>query len=142
MQPIAANDQLAAWFAETFATTWNDRDGPAYGDAYWPEAELVDPTGSIWVGREAIAGMHVDLWNGPARETRVTASVRRTRALSESLAVVDLDVEVTGFSPAPPGALSDPDGIVRTRLKHVIEMRQSEWKIIASQNTFVAAPGG
>lgn len=142
MQTDPAIDEVAAAFADTFAATWNDQDGPAYGAAYWPDAELVDPTGSVWAGREAIAGVHVDLWNGPARDTRVTASVRRARALSSTLAVVDLDVEVTGFSPAPPGAVCGPDGIVRTRLKHVIEKRESEWKIIASQNTFVAAPGG
>ena len=142
MQSDPAIDQVATAFADTFATTWNNRDGPGYGEAYWADAELVDPTGSVWTGREAISGMHVDLWNGPARDTRVTASVRRTRALSSTLAVVDLDVEVAGFSPAPPGAMCGLDGTVRTRLKHVIEKRESQWKIIASQNTFVAAPGG
>jgi hypothetical protein len=85
--------------------------------------------------------MHVDLWKGPARDTRVIVSVRRTKPLSPTLAVVDLDVEVTGFSPAPLGATCGLDGIVRTHLKHVIEKRETEWKIIASQNTFVAAIG-
>ena len=135
------SEPIATMFAERFATTWNGRDGSGYGEAYWPDAELVDPTGTIWTGRKAIADMHVDLWNGPARDTRVIASVRRTKSLSTTLAVVDLDVEVTGFSPAPPGATCGSDGVVRTRLNHVIEKRETEWKIIASQNTFVAAIG-
>ena len=132
-------DPIARHFAETFATAWNGKDGPAYGDAYWPDAELVDPTGTIWQGREAIAEMHVALWDGPARDTNVTASVRSVRRLSETLSVIDLDVVVTGFSPAPPGAMSDASGEVQTRLKHVIERRGDDWKIVASQNTFVAA---
>jgi hypothetical protein len=28
--------------------------------------------------------------------------------------------------------------VVRTRLKHVVEKRHGEWKIITSQNTFVS----
>ena len=54
--------------------------------------------------------------------------------------VVDLAVAVSGFSPAPPGAAPGPDGKVQTRLKHVVEKRGPEWKIIASQNTFVSGP--
>lgn len=132
-------DEVAQTFANTFATTWNEKDGLAYGEAYWPDAELVDPTGTIWQGREAIADMHVALWSGPARGTTVSAFVRSIRSLSPTLAVVDLNVAVTGFSPAPPGAVADANGEVRTRLKHVIEQRGDEWKIVASQNTFVAA---
>ena len=132
-------EELAQAFADTFATTWNGKDGTAYGEAYWPDAELVDPTGTVWQGREAIAGMHVALWSGPARGTTVNASVRSVRSLSPALAVVDLNVAVTGFSPAPPGAVADAKGEVQTRLKHVIEQRGADWKIVASQNTFVAA---
>ena len=132
-------DRIAEQFAHTFAATWNGKDGPGYGEAYWPDAELVDPTGTIWQGRDAITDMHVALWNGPAQDTTVTASVRSVRPLSPTLSVVDLDVVVTGFSPPPPGAMTDANGAVRTRLKHVIEQRGKEWKIIASQNTFVAA---
>ena len=130
---------IAQTFADTFATTWNSKDGQAYGEAYWPDAELVDPTGTVWNGREAISDMHVALWNGPAHETTVTPSVRTDRSLGTSIAVVDLDVQVTGFSPPPPGAIADPGGAVHTRLKHVIEKRGEIWKIVASQNTFVAA---
>jgi uncharacterized protein (TIGR02246 family) len=130
-------DRIAQDFADTFATTWNSKDGIAYGEAYWPDAELVDPTGTIWNGREAIADMHVNLWLGPAQDTMVAASVRRVRLLGPTLAVIDLDVRVTGFSPPPPGASADANGAVQTRLKHVIEKRGAVWGIVASQNTFV-----
>lgn len=125
----------AAKLATAFATTWNLRDGAAYGDAYWPDAELVDPSGQVWNGRVAIIQTHVDLWAGPAKGTHMTARVRRVRALGPSLFVVDIDTAATGFSPPPPGA---PDGVVHTRLKHVVEKRHGKWKIIASQNTFVS----
>lgn len=126
---------VAARLAKTFADTWNLRDGRAYGDAYWPDAELVDPSGQVWSGREAIIQTHLELWAGRAKATHMTAQVRRVRALSPSLFVVDIDTSATGFSPPPPGA---PNGIVRTRLKHVVERRNGDWKIVSSQNTFVS----
>ncbi|MEO8455870.1 MAG: SgcJ/EcaC family oxidoreductase [Sphingomicrobium sp.] len=125
--------------ARTFTETWNTQDGPAYGEAYWPDAELVDPTGQVWDGRDAIARMHVDLWKGPAHTTQVSARVRRIRPIGTDAMVLDLDVDVTGFSPPPPGAAVEPAGTVKAHLKHVVEKRAGDWKIAASQNTFVAA---
>jgi len=124
--------------AQTFMATWNRQDGAAYGNAYWDDAELVDPTGRIWDGRDAIANMHVELWRGPASESYVESRVRRVRPLNSKLMVVDLNVVVTGFS--LPGAALNAEGQIKARLKHVVEQRGDEWKIVASQNTLVAGP--
>lgn len=136
--PLAEMRSAAEQLARTFTDTWNGQNGEAYGEAYWPDAELVDPTGQVWDGRDAIAAMHVHLWNGPARNTQVLATVRRVRPIGSEAMVVDLDVDVAGFSPAPPGAAVHADGTVKAHLKHVVERRAGEWKIAASQNTFVA----
>ena len=137
--PLTEMRSAAEQLARTFSDTWNSQSGEAYGDAYWPDAELVDPTGQIWDGRDAIAAMHVQLWSGPARNTQVFATVRRVRPVGTEAMVVDLDVDVAGFSPAPPGAAIHADGRVKTHLKHVVEKRAGDWKIVASQNTFIAA---
>ena len=139
VMPLTEMRAAAEQLAQTFTATWNGQDGPAYGEAYWPDAELVDPTGQVWDGRAAIAAMHVHLWSGPARDTEVEAKVRRIRPLGTDAMVVDLDVDVAGFNPAPPGAAVHADGKVKAHLKHVVENRAGEWKISASQNTFVAA---
>jgi uncharacterized protein (TIGR02246 family) len=131
----AAAEQLAA----AFATTWTAKDGPGYGLAYWPDAELVDPSGAIWDGREAIAQTHVDLWKATG-DTKATATVRRVRPLSPTLMVVDITAVITGFPAPPPGGSADAEGRVYSNLKHVVEMRGGEWKISASQNTFIPPP--
>lgn len=137
--PLTEMRTAAEQLARTFTDTWNGQDGEAYGEAYWPDAELVDPTGQVWDGRDAIAAMHVHLWNGPARNTQVFARVRRVRPIGTGAMVVDLDVDVAGFSPLPPGTAVFEDGKVKAHLKHVVEKRGGDWKITASQNTFVAA---
>ena len=131
--------QAANKLASVFADTWNRRDGRGYGEAYWPDAELVDPSGQVWNGRTAIVQTHIDLWKGPARASHMVAFVRRVRTLGPSLFIVDIDTSATGFSPPPPGA---PSGVVRTHLKHVVEKRLGQWKVLSSQNTFItpAAP--
>lgn len=60
-KPTPEMNEAADSLARTFADTWNRQDGPGYGAAYWPDAELVDPTGAIWDGQTAIAQMHVSL---------------------------------------------------------------------------------
>jgi len=136
--PLGEMRSAAEQLARTFTDSWNSKNGAAYGEAYWPDAELVDPTGQLWDSRDAIATMHVHLWNGPARNTQVSATVRRVRPMGTEAMVVDLDVDVGGFSPAPPGAAVHADGKVKTHLKHIVEKRAGDWKIAASQNTFVA----
>ncbi len=136
----ASSEMMAAAesLAQTFMDTWNRQDGAAYGNAYWDDAELVDPTGKIWDGRAAIANMHVELWRGPASGSHVESRVRRVRPLNSKVMVVDLDVVVAGFS--LPGAAINAKGQIVARLKHVVEQRGDEWKIVASQNTLVAGP--
>ena len=74
----AASDAMVARFVES----WNKVDGAAYGENYWPEAELVDPSGKIWVGRAAIAGTHVDLWSTIFKGSTIDGSVRRIQRLA------------------------------------------------------------
>lgn len=136
--PLAEMTTAAEQLARIFTDSWNDHNGGAYGEAYWPDAELVDPTGQVWEGRDAIAAMHVHLWHGPGRDTQVVARVRRVRPIGTEAMVVDLDVDVAGFSPPPPGAAVHANGKVKANLKHVVEKRAGDWKIAASQNTFVA----
>lgn len=112
---------------------------PAYGEAYWPDAELVDPSGRISNGRAAIVQTHIDLWQR-GKSTARTA-VRRVRGLSADLMVVDIVTTVRGFAQLPPGARADGEGCVWSNLKHVAERRGGDWRIVASQNTFTAPPG-
>ena len=52
---------------QRFVDSWNRADGAAYGENYWPDAELVDPSGLISRGQAAIVQEHADLWGGILR---------------------------------------------------------------------------
>lgn len=132
---------VAADSLRVFVEAWNraasgDTLAPSlYGTLYWPDAELVDPSGLIWEGQAAIVQMHVDLWKGPFQQSQVQGAVRRVRSLSPDLMIADFDLELALAGPAPvrqPGS----DGRVRAHLKHVMQRRNGAWKVVAAQNTF------
>ena len=124
-----------------FVESWNkgakgDSQGPqSYGTLYWPDAELVDPSGNIWGSQTAIVQMHADLWNTAFKASEVKGVVRRARQLSPTLMIADFDLDLKVAGPLPP-TIPSTNGIVKTHLKHVMEKRAGEWKVIAAQNTF------
>jgi uncharacterized protein (TIGR02246 family) len=142
-QAVAAETEFQAAarkLAAKFASTWTAADGPGYGEAYWPDAELVDPAGDLSDGRAAIIQTHVNLWK--RGRSRASTTVRRVRPLTPRLMVVDITATICGFAQYPPGARPDKKGCVWSNLKHVAEKRGADWKILASQNTFTAPPKG
>jgi uncharacterized protein (TIGR02246 family) len=130
-----------------FIQSWNraaagDVQAPArYGDLYWPDAELVDPSGRIWTGQPAIQQMHVDLWHTAFKGSSVKGSVRKTRRLSPTLMIADFDLVLALFKEAPSGS-TQANAVVNAHLKHIMEKRGGAWKVVAAQNTFYsdAAP--
>jgi uncharacterized protein (TIGR02246 family) len=124
---------------DRFVDSWNRADGAAYGENYWPDAELVDPTGAIVSGRAAIVKEHVDLWSGIFHGTRASGQVRKVRMLGPNHMMVDFDVQVRGVHQFPPGSPPNAQGELRNHLKHIMEKRNGAWKVLAAQNTFIAA---
>ena len=139
----AASDAEAQAAAEatvrSFMDSWNRADGAAYGENYWPDAELVDPSGEIVDGRAAIAQEHVDLWAGIFKGSRMSATVRRVRRLDPNHIIVDFNTELSGIRQIPSGSQNQSsDNGIRTHLKHILEKRNGQWRVLAAQNTFIA----
>jgi uncharacterized protein (TIGR02246 family) len=137
--PVPKEASLAAQaMVDRFVESWNQADGAAYGENYWPDAELVDPSGAISKGQAAIVQEHVDLWAGIFKGSHISGKVRRIRMLGPTFMMVDFDAEVSGVRHLPPGTPSDASGVLRNHLKHILERRHGVWKVVAAQNTFVA----
>ena len=132
----AASDAVAAFIRSWNLAAAGDTRAPTdYGDLYWADAELVDPSGRIWQGRPAVQQMHVDLWHTAFRGSEVKGTVRKVRRLSPTLMIADFDLDLALFKEAPSGG-KEANGVVKAHLKHVMEKRDGMWKVIAAQNTF------
>jgi uncharacterized protein (TIGR02246 family) len=140
-EDLSTNAKAAAQaMVDRFADSWNRADGKAYGENYWPEAELVNPSGAIVDGQAAIVQEHVDLWNTIFKGSHATGRVRKIRMLGPDYMMVDFDVEVSNVAHLPPGSPTYADGTLRNHLKHILEKRNGQWRVIAAQNTFIAPP--
>lgn len=130
---------VARTMVNRFVDSWNCADGVAYGENYWPEAELVDPVGRIVNGQPAIIHEHVEMWTGPFKGSRATGKVRRIQMLGSNYMIIDFDVEVSGVHQPPPGSPPNANGVLRNHLKHIMEKRNGSWKVLSAQNTFITA---
>lgn len=120
-----------------FVDSWNRADGAAYSENYWPDAELVSPVGKILDGRAAITQLHVDLWAGIFKGSRMAASVRRVRRLDPNHIIVDINTELSGAREFPPGSQNQRNNVIKAHLKHILEKRNGEWKVLSAQNTYI-----
>lgn len=78
--------------------------------------------------------MHAFLFSGPFSGSVQTAEVRRLLFLTGAIAILDLDVRLTGTAAPPPPPLTEETAF-RNRL--VLEKRQGTWQIVAHQLTVV-----
>lgn len=120
------------------AAAWAAKDGAAYGATYTEDAVLINPVGGILVGSALIASQHVFLFNsvnGPFRVSASSWTLRDLTFLTGSIAMVELDVTLTGFSALPPGLPAVEPGVVRTRVTWIAIKRGGEWLIMHQQMT-------
>lgn len=130
-------DDILALIDAQFAA-WAAKDGIAYGATYTQDAVVINPVGGILVGRTFIANQHVFLFNpvnGPFRSSASSWSLRSLTFLTGSIAMVELDVTLTGYSTLPPGLPAVEPGVVRTRVTWIAVKRGGEWLIMHQQMT-------
>lgn len=114
---------------------WAAKDAAAYASAFAPDLRFINPAGVLVSGRDAFRGLHVILFNGPFAGSTLAFAVREIQFLTGTLAIVYLDLSLTGYAFLPPGVTPPSDGIVRARVTWVVEKRGGEWQILFMQNT-------
>jgi uncharacterized protein (TIGR02246 family) len=114
---------------------WAAKNAAAFAATYAVDAEFISPVGGFLSGRAAIQAQHVFLFGGPFAATTSVNAVRRVVFLTGTIAIVDIDVTLTGFAGLPPGLRATEPGVVRSRARWVVEKRGGEWLIVAGQMT-------
>jgi uncharacterized protein (TIGR02246 family) len=126
---------IQAWEA-----SWASMDGQAYAANYAEDANFINPLGGVVAGRQAIADIHAFLLGGLFAGSVQTGQVRRIVPLTGTLAIVDLDVLLTGFVGLPPGLVPTGPNEVATRARLVVVKNGPRWEILAQQMTRIAPP--
>lgn len=123
---------------ERLAQAWNAPDGGAWAREYWPDGELTNILGMVYITPAEIRDRTAEILVGPFRGSHFAFAVRRILIIGTDAALVDTDITVSGFHGLPGIAPTRGTELV-TRMKHVYERRHGEWRILASQNTAVVS---
>lgn len=137
--PPAAEREILS-LLHVWEASWASMDGHAYGANYAEDAEFINPLGGILSGRQAIASTHTFLFNGPFAGSVQTSQVRRIIPLTGTLAIVDLDVFLTGYVALPPGLTETGPDELATRGRLVVVKNGGRWEILAQQLTRISPP--
>jgi uncharacterized protein (TIGR02246 family) len=137
--PPAAQQEILS-LLHVWEASWASMDGNAYGANYAEDAHFINPLGGMLSGRQAIAATHVFLFNGPFAGSVQTGQLRRIVPLTGNLAIVDLDVLLTGYVALPPGLVETAPGELATRGRLVVGKNGPRWEILAQQLTRIAPP--
>ena len=114
---------------------WAAKDPVAYASATAPDLRFINPAGALVFGRDAFRATHVFLFNGPFAGSTLAFSVREIQFLTGTIAIVYLDLSITGYAFLPPGVAAPSNGVLRARVTWVVEKRGGEWQIVFMQNT-------
>jgi uncharacterized protein (TIGR02246 family) len=114
---------------------WAAKDPAAYAAAFAADLQFINPAGVLFSGRDAFRALHVGLFNGPFAGSTLTLQVRDVQFLTGTIAIVYLNLSITGYAFAPPGTNPPADGVLRARVTWVVEKQSGEWQIVFMQNT-------
>jgi uncharacterized protein (TIGR02246 family) len=123
MAQVAVNeavDQLSAELIEA----WNAGDARAYGARFCPDATITNTDGTVDMGRDVFVRHAEEAFQGILAGTKLSLAVRKLRLVRPDVAVVDLDLCISGV----------PGGEMRTSLMLVLVQENDRWSITAQHN--------
>lgn len=138
----AADTSAMQQLVARFDAVWTAGDNITYaaqfmgGDGW----EWVGPTGLIHADSVALTGFYKTLFTFVFSGTTRNSTIRKLTFLTGTLAVLDVDARITGFTSLPPTIVPWQPTVVRVLEKNVLVKRGGAWQIIKHQQTSVA-PG-
>jgi hypothetical protein len=123
----------------TFDQAWTAGDAVAYA-AQYAGAEWVGPNGLVLTDPVAITAVYTGILTFGLPGTVRQSTIRNLTFLTGTIAVLDIDARVTGYTSLPPGVVPWQPGTLRALEKNILIKRGGEWSIVQHQQTFVA-PG-
>lgn len=120
---VAAIQQIVT----TFDQAWTAGDAVTYAAQYAGVTEWVGPTGTVLTDPSAITARYTFLFTVALPGTVRRSTIRNLTFLTGTIAVLDIDTQVTGGTLPPAGS--------KAREKNILVKRAGVWQIIQHQQT-------
>ena len=128
MAQVAVNEAVDQLLGE-LAGAWNAGDARAYGARFCPDATITNTDGTLDLGRDEFVRHAEEAFQGVLAGTQLSLAVRKLRLVRPDVAVVDLDLRISGV----------PGGELRTSLMLVLVAENDRWWITAQHNVVQSA---
>ena len=122
------------------ADAWNVGDGVAYARDVAPDVSFTNLFGMVMYGAPAFAERHRQILSTFFKGTTKRHAIGRIRFVTPTVAIVDIDNEVSGVGRMPSGMASPPDGVLRSRLMEVFVRHKGRWRVEAYHNVELKPP--
>jgi uncharacterized protein (TIGR02246 family) len=123
------------------ADAWNRGDAQAYGARYRPDSTFTNVNGTFHAGRDEFNRRHEEIFRGFLKGTTLELTTKELRFIRPDVAVVDIDVSLSGVPAQPPGVPAAPDGALHTCLLMVLVKEGRSWWIAAYHNVWRSGGG-
>lgn len=137
---LAADSVAIVALVAELDSAWAHADADRWVAPYAPDATFINILGMLLPDRAAVRERHDQIFRTVFSGSHYRSQLRALRFLGPDAAVADVDIEVTDFAALPPGSQPTQEGVLRTRMRHVLERADGRWWIVATQNTAVAPP--
>ena len=115
---------------------WNASNARRYCARLQRDAWLTSFQGTVYEGRDEIEERMADLLANFFKGTRIGMKIRKIQ-FEGSVAIVEIDTELSAVKTLPPGIRASADGKLRTRLLEVMVSESGTWSVIALHNVDV-----
>lgn len=114
---------------------FNARDAKKFGALFTPDGSFINPLGERATGRGEVVSRIAEDFEGPLQEAKSQIRIETVRMLSPTLALLDLEQELTGVklpAPAPEPA--------RAHSVAIMQKTAGKWMVVALRPYFFLPP--
>lgn len=119
-------------------SAWHGGDAARWVSHYAADARFVNVSGTLMTDTATLRARLDAIFRGIFRGSRHVGTLRHLRTLGADAVVAEEEIEITGFRALPAGVRPTAPGVLRTRMRHVLQREGGRWVIVASQNTAIA----
>ena len=113
---------------------WNRSDAAGYSADCDENVSFTNIVGQVFFGCKAFEEKHAQIFATIFKESTLNMSVRRIHFPASNVAVVDIEVQLSGYQALPPGVKHPADSVLRTRLLQVFVHSDVGWRVVAYHN--------
>ena len=135
--PAADSARIVAVFAD-LDSAWQTADADRWVAHYAPDARFINIAGMLMTDAGTLRARMAEILHGIFRNSRHTGTLRYLRRLGADAVLAEEEIEIRDFTGLPPGVRATEPGVLRTRMRHVLQRVGDRWVIVASQNTAIA----